>query len=164
MATDDQADVIAFLAAPSIGGFSGTGKSTLAYGLAPSLGAVPGAVVFRSDVIRKQLAGVSPLDRLDADGYSSTMSERVYSTIAERARVALRAGHSAIVDAVYARPADRQAIERVAAEEGVPFIGIWLDAPEATLIARAEQRRNDASDADGAVIRGEGREGTSVMS
>ena len=50
----------------AIGGWSGTGKSTLALSLAPSLGAAPGAIVFRSDEIRKRLAGVLPLDRLGA--------------------------------------------------------------------------------------------------
>ena len=71
----------------AVGGFSGTGKSTLALGLAPSVGAVPGAVVIRSDEIRKRLSGVSPLDRLGPEGYSSEMSERVYATVAERARL-----------------------------------------------------------------------------
>src|SRR5262249_51993364 len=36
----------------AIGGLSGTGKSTLAQALAPGLGAVPGARVLRTDVIR----------------------------------------------------------------------------------------------------------------
>ena len=62
----------------AIGGFSGTGKSTLALGLAPSVGAVPGAVVIRSDVIRKRLFGVSPLDRLGPEGYSSNVGPRVH--------------------------------------------------------------------------------------
>lgn len=137
----------------AIGGFSGTGKSTLARELAPSLGAVPGAVVIRSDVVRKTLAGVSPLDRLGPEGYSSEMSARVYATVAERARALLREGHSAIVDAVYARPHDRESIERIAADAAVPFAGIWLEAPETTLVERVEQRRHDASDADAAVIR-----------
>jgi aminoglycoside phosphotransferase family enzyme len=88
----------------AIGGFSGTGKSTLALGLAPSVGAVPGAVVIRSDEIRKRLCGVSPLHRLGPEGYSSEMSERVYATVAERARLTIREGQSAIVDAVFARP------------------------------------------------------------
>jgi predicted kinase len=48
---------------------------------------------------------------------------------------------------------DRHAIERVAADVSVPFVGIWLDAPESTLIARVEQRREDVSDADADVIR-----------
>jgi hypothetical protein len=147
----------------AVGGFSGTGKSTLALGLAPSVGAVPGAVVIRSDEIRKRLSSVSPLHRLGREGYSSEMSERVYATVAERARLTIREGHSAIVDAVYARPGDREAIEHVAADMAVPFVGIWLEAPEATLIARVEHRRNDASDADAAVILLQHRQGTGVM-
>jgi len=67
------------------------------------------------------------------------------------------------VDAVYARPADRQAIEHVAADVAVPFVGIWLEAPEATLVARTEQRRNDPSDADGDVIRLQQQQGTGAM-
>ncbi len=39
----------------AIGGLSGTGKSVLARALAPSLLPQPGAVVLRSDVLRKQL-------------------------------------------------------------------------------------------------------------
>jgi aminoglycoside phosphotransferase family enzyme/predicted kinase len=137
----------------AIGGFSGTGKSTLALALAPSVGAVPGAVVIRSDEIRKQLCGVPPLQRLGPEGYSSAVSARVYATVADRARIAVQEGHSAIVDAVYAAPVDRHAIERVAAAVSVPFVAIWLEAPEQTLIARVEGRRNDASDADVGVIR-----------
>ena len=45
----------------------------------------------------------------------------------------------------------------------VPFVGVWLEAPEAMLIARTEQRRDDASDADADVIRIQHRQGTGVM-
>ena len=41
----------------------------------------------------------------------------------------------------------------MAADASVPFVGLWLEAPESTLIERAEQRRNDPSDADADVIR-----------
>jgi len=137
----------------AIGGLSGSGKSVLAMALAPSIGAVPGAVVIRSDEIRKRLCGVEPLQRLGPDGYTPEVSARVYATVEERAHLVVRNGHSAIVDAVHARPADRQAIERIAAAAAVPFTGIWLDAPEEVLIARATQRRLDPSDADESVIR-----------
>lgn len=147
----------------AIGGFSGTGKSTLALALAPSVGAVPGAVVIRSDEIRKRLSGVSPLQRLGPEGYSSEVSDRVYATVAQRAKLMIREGHSAIVDAVYARPGDRQAIEHVATDMAVPFAGIWLEAPEATLVARAEQRRDDPSDANADVIRLQQQQGTGVL-
>ena len=147
----------------AIGGFSGTGKSTLAVSLAPSVGAVPGAVVIRSDEIRKQLCGVPALERLGAAGYSAEMSDRVHATAAERARTTVRGGHSAIVDAVFARPGDRQAIERVAVDRSVPFVGVWLEAPEAMLVARTERRRHDPSDADADVVRLQHRQPIGVM-
>ena len=50
----------------AIGGLSGTGKSTLAAALAPSLG----ARVLRSDVIRKRLFDVAPETRLPASAYT----------------------------------------------------------------------------------------------
>jgi aminoglycoside phosphotransferase family enzyme/predicted kinase len=137
----------------AIGGFSGSGKSTLAQNLAPALGAVPGAVVFRSDEIRKRLCGVSPLEHLGPEGYTPEVSRRVYATAAEQAGATVRAGHSAIVDAVYGGAADREAIAHVAAMASVPFVGLWLDAPESVLMERARQRTHDASDADADVIR-----------
>ena len=53
---------------------------------------------------------------------------------------------------MFARPADRDVIEQVAAAAGVPFVGIWLDAPHDVLVERAALRQGDASDADAAVI------------
>jgi len=137
----------------AVGGLSGSGKSTLALGLAPLVGAVPGAVVLRSDETRKRLCGVPLLEHLGPEGYSSQVSDRVYEALAERAAATVRGGHSAVVDAVYARASDRRTIEQVAAAASVPFMGLWLEAPEPVLIARTERRRNDPSDADAHVIR-----------
>jgi aminoglycoside phosphotransferase family enzyme/predicted kinase len=131
----------------AVGGFSGSGKSTLARRLAPDIGPVPGAMVIRSDELRKRICGVDPLRRLGPEGYSEDVTRQVYSAAADRG------GHAAIVDAVYARPADRAAIERVATAAGVPFVGVWLDVAESELMARAERRQLDASDADAGVIR-----------
>lgn len=137
----------------AIGGLSGSGKSTLAQALAPAVGAVPGAVVIRSDEIRKRLCGVPPLEPLGPAGYTSEVSTRVYAAAVEQAGAVVRSGHAAIVDAVFARPADREALERAAAIASVPFVGLWLEAPENVLIARSRQRRGDPSDADASVIR-----------
>jgi aminoglycoside phosphotransferase family enzyme len=137
----------------AVGGLSGSGKSTLALALAPSVGAVPGALVLRSDEVRKRLCGVGALDRLGPEGYTPDVSSRVDATLAEQASRVVHAGHSAIVDAVYAEPADRQAIERVAVGASIPFVGIWLDAPEHSLLARVNRRQLDPSDATAGVVR-----------
>ena len=52
--------------------------------LAPSVGPVPGAVVLRSDEIRKQLCGVPLLEHLGPESYTADVSRRVYVTLAER--------------------------------------------------------------------------------
>jgi uncharacterized protein len=137
----------------AVGGFSGSGKSTVALALAPGVGAAPGAVVLRSDAIRKQLRGVPELEHLGPEGYTADVSALVYATMADRARRTIVSGHSAVADAVFARAADRDAIERVAADTAVPFAGVWLEASESTLVDRAERRVSDPSDADAAVIR-----------
>lgn len=137
----------------AVGGLSGSGKSTLSMSLAPSLGAVPGALVLRSDEIRKSLSGVAPTDRLDPGSYTPEMSAKVYSALRDRAGVALRAGHTVIADAVWASAAEREAIEQVATTLGIPFAGLWLDAPADVLITRVANRGADASDADAAVVR-----------
>ena len=94
----------------AIGGLSGSGKSTLAVALAPSVGATPGAVVIRSDEIRKKLCGVQPLERLGPEGYTDEMSRRVYATLMDQAEKVVCGGYTAIVDAVFAESADRDAI------------------------------------------------------
>jgi uncharacterized protein len=137
----------------AIGGLSGSGKSTLARALAPAIGAVPGAIVLRSDEIRKRLWGISPLTRLDAAAYTPEMSARVYETLAVDVAAVLAGGHAAIVDAVFARADDRFAIERVARIAGVPFAALWLEAPEQVLIERVTRRGADVSDADAGVVR-----------
>lgn len=137
----------------AIGGFSGTGKSTLAAALAAGIGAPPGAVVLRSDEVRKRLCGVSPLDRLGPDGYTSEVSRRVYAALTAQAAAVVHAGYAAITEAVFARAADRHAVEQAAADAGVPFHGLWLDAPERVLVERLQHRGADASDADAGVLR-----------
>lgn len=137
----------------AIGGLSGSGKTTTARQLAPGIGAPPGAIVLRSDEIRKELLGVAPLERLGPEGYSSSVSERVYAALIERARVILRAGHSVVVDAVHAQRTQREAIERAARHESARFAGCWLTAPDAVLLERVQRRRDDTSDADADVVR-----------
>ena len=87
----------------AVGGLSGTGKSVLARALAPALLPQPGAVVLRSDVLRKQLFKVSETDRLPESAYRPEITEQIYEILMQRAVRALAQGHSVVVDAVFAR-------------------------------------------------------------
>jgi predicted kinase len=136
----------------AIGGASGSGKSTLARTLAPGVGAAPGALLVRSDAIRKGLMGVTPRTRLDQFCYEPSVTRHVYETMAARALAALRAGQSVIADAVFARRQDRDAMTAVAREAGVPFAGFWIDAPRDILARRVVERPPDISDATIAVL------------
>ena len=137
----------------AIGGRSGTGKSSLALALAPELGRPPGALVLRSDVVRKRLLGRQPTERLPADAYLPALTERVFGALAGRAGRALAAGSAVIADAVFGEPSQRARIAAAAAAAGVPFTGLWLEAPEPVMEARVAARTGDASDADPSVVR-----------
>jgi len=136
----------------AVGGLSGTGKSTLAAGFAHRIGAAPGALHLRSDVERKRLFGVAETQRLGREHYRAEVSERVYAVLLDKARRALMAGHGAVVDAVFAKPEERAAVETVARELGVRFEGLWLHAPTDILMQRVDSRQGDASDADRTVV------------
>jgi uncharacterized protein len=134
------------------GGRSGTGKSALARALAPQLVPMPGAVVLRSDAERKALFGRQETETLPPAAYGSGVTAQVYAVIADKARRAVVAGHSAIMDAVFGQPGERSLAEASAAVVGVPFHGFFLEAPLATRLERVGARRLDASDADAAVV------------
>ena len=136
----------------AIGGLSGSGKTTLALKLAPDIGRSPGAAVVRSDVERKRLAGIDLEERMPAGSYTPEASAQVYSAIIARAERVLRAGHSVVLDAVFAREPERAAAEALAARMGVPFQGIWLDIPKEVAQQRVAARKADASDATPEVV------------
>ena len=135
-----------------IGGLSGTGKSTLAAALAPEIGAPPGALHVRSDVERKTLAGVPEDERLPPENYSRESALRVYDACLSRAERALAAGHSVILDAVFAGAEERRRVSALAERLGCAFSGIWLEAPAHVLKARVSARSGDASDATADVV------------
>lgn len=130
----------------AVGGLSGSGKSRMGRELAPLL-AMPAAAVVRTDSLRKHLMGAGLLDKLGPEGYTPEMGERTYQALYETCRQVLRAGHAAVADAVFAKPEQRDAIERVAREAGVPFKGLWLFTPPDLAASRIRTRRANVSDA-----------------
>ncbi len=87
----------------AVGGLSGTGKSVLARALAPIVMPQPGAVVLRSDILRKQQFGINETDRLPGIAYAPEMTAAIYRLLMQRALLVLSQGHSVVVDAVFAQ-------------------------------------------------------------
>lgn len=136
----------------AIGGLSGSGKTTMAMQLAPRIGRAPGAVVIRSDVERKRQGGIGLTETMPAGAYTPAASQAVYDRVLACAREVLMAGHSVIVDAVFSKPAEREAVAALGSRLGVPFAGLWLDVSREVALERVSARRGDASDAGPSVV------------
>jgi aminoglycoside phosphotransferase family enzyme/predicted kinase len=132
----------------AVGGLSGSGKSFTARKLAP----LHGAVILRSDEIRKRLWGCGPRQALPSEAYGADQSQRVYGQMLHEAALMLKAGQSVVLDAVFMRPDERDAARALAANCGAAFEGLWLEAPVSLLQTRIAARTDDASDADVGVL------------
>lgn len=140
----------------AVGGLSGTGKSTIAKELAIRVEGAAGAVHLRTDIIRKRMFGAGPLDRLPEAVYTPEAGARVYAEMLRLAGIALDAGMSVVLDAVFAREGERDEAAEIAAKRSLSFTGLWLEAPAAVLEARVaarEKRGDDPSDAGVEVLR-----------
>ncbi len=136
-------------------GFSGSGKTTLSQPLLEAIGAVR----IRSDVERKRLAGIGPLERhddgLDSGLYAPDSTARTYARLAELAEGLLVAGYPVIVDATFLKAARRGVFASLARRRGVPFRILDYRIDVERLKARIDRRLaagDDASDADLAVV------------
>lgn len=136
----------------AVGGLSGSGKSRLSREAAPLLGSGLGARIVRSDSVRKRLVGAPMMSRLRAEGYAPEMTERTYQAFNEEIADALRSGSTVIADAVFAKPEQRFAMTRIAAEAGVPFHGLWLEATTKVREQRVVTRRRNISDVTADVV------------
>jgi aminoglycoside phosphotransferase family enzyme/predicted kinase len=136
-----------------IGGFSGTGKTTLAEQLAGTLlPHAPGLVHLRSDLERKVLFNRAETDRLDQDGYTLEANKQVYEMLLTKARICLTSNQAVVIDAVFSKDWERLLFEDLATECNVPFQGLWLTAMENHMTARVTARKGDASDATTEIV------------
>ncbi|GAB2185776.1 bifunctional aminoglycoside phosphotransferase/ATP-binding protein [Roseibium sp. LAB1] len=136
----------------AIGGLSGTGKTTLAYEVAPEIGRAPGARVLRTDVMRKRLLGIDETEKAPVEAYTLEASQKVYHALDDAIQTVLAAGHSAIFDAVFAAESERDRVKAIAGKVDCGFSGFWLSAPANILKARVQAREDDASDATTDVV------------
>ena len=134
-----------------VGGLPGTGKSTLSRGLAESAGFEE----IRSDVVRKELAGLAPGAGAPAsfgEGiYSPDWDRRTYTEVLQRAEERLFRGGRVLVDASFREEATRQAFLDAARRSGVPGLLLLCEAAPGRVRERLAARKGDASDADWSV-------------
>ena len=135
-----------------IGGLMGTGKSTLAEGLARERG----HAWLSSDVVRKQMQGIDPEARFHVDWnaaiYTPEMTERTYEELVNQTSALLAEGRSVVVDASFINASHRALFTALAEETGIPLVMAFcelsseetlqrLDAREATGEGPADGRR-----------------------
>jgi aminoglycoside phosphotransferase family enzyme/predicted kinase len=137
-----------------VGGAPGTGKSTVAAELGDALG----AVVLRSDELRKQRAGLDIVDAGpvgDEGGlYRSTVTDSTYSQLLDEARSCLEHGLSVVLDATFRDPRWRARARTVAVTTVADLDEVRCTAPPGVVAARVARRAGDpgnVSDATDAV-------------
>ena len=124
-------------------GLSGSGKTTVATGLADSLRA--SCALGRR---RKRMHGLAPdartQSRVGEGIYTQSDTERTYARLAEFARPSIDAGYPVIVDATFLELRHRELFRRLARETGVPFAIVSCWAPMTFLRQRVAQRAKKA--------------------
>lgn len=123
-----------------VGGLPGTGKSTLAGGLAERLG----FVLLSTDEMRREIAAGRRLrtgpSAFGQGLYSPAEVARVYRELLGRARVALRMGESVILDASWRDAAEREAARRVAERTAGELVELECVAPPRLALERIGAR------------------------
>ncbi|MDP1806583.1 MAG: AAA family ATPase, partial [Acidimicrobiales bacterium] len=137
-----------------VGGGPGTGKSTVARGIAAPLD----ALMLRSDEVRKSLAGLDPLvpspAPLEEGLYRPAMTDATYTELLARARTALELGRTVVLDATWRDPRWREAAAGVASAAAADLVELRCVAPLDLALERVRRRSGtDASDATEEVTR-----------
>lgn len=132
-------------------GLPGSGKTTFSQLALEQMGAIR----VRSDVERKRLFGLGTLESsraLVGDIYSAEATRRTYARLYELAQALLAKGFCVIVDAAFLKQEERETFRKLAQSMSAPFAIASLYAKDAVLRKRIRRRRNDASEADIAVL------------
>ena len=126
-------------------GLMGVGKTTFARALAQATGAKH----LRSDVVRKQLAGL-PEEQKSKDSfgtglYTQEMTVRTYNALFKATAELIAFQRSVIVDASFAKDHERRRFIGLSGQMGCPVWLLHLQCPDDVTLQRLDQRVGDAS-------------------
>ena len=133
-------------------GLSGSGKTWLARRIAARCG----ALIVRSDIERKRLAGLQPLatsaSAPDAGIYSREFNARTYERLRDCVAACLRGRESVVVDAANLRRDERERFIAAGREHTVEAVIVHCVAPLEVLKRRVAGRVDTGTDASEATV------------
>ncbi len=133
-------------------GLSGSGKTWLARRIAERCS----ALIVRSDIERKRLAGLQPLDTSasapDAGIYSREFNKRTYERLRDCVADCLRGHESVIVDAASLRRDERELFLAAGREHAAAVLIVHCAAPLEVLKRRVAERATAGADASEATV------------
>jgi uncharacterized protein len=136
-----------------VGGAPGTGKTTLATGLADAID----ATVLRSDEVRKELAGIGPrvsgTAGLGEGLYTPAAIDATYRELIGRATALLERGRSVVLDATWSAEGHRGSARRAADGTRADLTELCCQAPVEVAERRVASRGPDASDVTVEIVR-----------
>lgn len=129
-----------------VGGGPGTGKTTVARGLAEKIG----AQVISTDEVRRELVRSGEVEgragELGAGLYAPEKVSAVYDEVLYRARTWLGAGHTVVVDGTWRDSGQRDRAHTVAAETYSTIVELRCTLPVSEAKRRIAARTGSASD------------------
>lgn len=125
-------------------GVSGVGKSAIARGL------ISGALILRSDEIRKEMAGIDAdvhvFAEYGSDIYTAEMTARVYETLTRRSVAAAGKGKRVIVDGTFLKSHQRLGFYDACLKAGLNPFFVHCSGDAGVLRERVSARRNTGTD------------------
>lgn len=125
-----------------VGGAVGTGKSTVARGLAERLE----GVVISSDRVRKRELGLAPEEAAPSQHYTPESKTRIYAGLVERAAHVVDSGRMAVLDATFGARCERERVLDWARRHGAPVFFVEAHCAPEVAMARLERRAAEGKD------------------
>lgn len=130
----------------------GSGKTTTAQ----ALGSLLGLPLRSSDRVRKELAGLGPLEHrpapLDAGLYAPAATRATYDALYAWAAARLGRGQSVVLDATFSQAAERKRARQVAEAAGAEFLVVHTVLPDAVVRERLARREADPANVSDAGV------------